>query len=138
MYWNARHQELLDCIQSCKNCHDSCVETATYCLEEGGQHAVARHMRLLLDCAQICTMTEDYMLRDSAFYAQVCGVCADVCDSCAEACERFPGDEQMAECMSACQRCADACRTMVGAACAGEAQGSLASPPEVSGWAMKD
>jgi hypothetical protein len=114
MHRKARSQALLDCIQSCKHCHDICVETAAYCLEMGGQHAVAKHMRLLLDCAQICTMSEDYMLRDSEFYAQLCGVCADVCDSCAAACDKFVGDEQMEDCVSACEICADACRAVAG------------------------
>jgi len=124
MHRKTRSPELLDCIQSCKDCHDICVDTAAYCLKMGGHHAAAKHMRLLLDCAQVCTTSEDYMLRDSAFYAQLCGVCADVCDGCAAACDRFSGDQQMEECVSACENCADACRALTALHTAHTAQAS--------------
>ena len=113
MHRKARSQELLECIQSCKDCHDLCVDTAAYCLGLGGRHAAAKHMRLLLDCAQVASTTEDYMLRDSAFYEKLCALCADVCDSCAAACAAFSGEAQMQACAGACLGCADACRRMM-------------------------
>src|SRR5689334_13300677 len=98
MHRKARSQELQDCIESCKDCHQICVDTAAYCLNVGGHHAAAKHMGLLLDCADICTTSEDFMLRDSKAYAQLCAVCADVCDSCAASCAQFTGDQQMQAC----------------------------------------
>jgi hypothetical protein len=46
-------QRMRDCIQECNRCHDICLESVTYCLEMGGEHAVPSHIRLLLDCAEM-------------------------------------------------------------------------------------
>lgn len=104
--------EMRECIQRCTDCHNVCVETVSHCLELGGPHAEARHIRLLLDCAQICATSADFMLRGSDLHGRVCGVCAEVCDRCAVDCERFGDDEQMRRCAEACRRCAEACRRM--------------------------
>ena len=105
-----------DCIQSCRDCHAICVETADFCARLGGEHAEAPHVALLLDCAEICSTSLNSMLRSSATSRQLCGACADICDRCASSCERFVGDEQMQACANACRSCANACRRMVGAA----------------------
>lgn len=104
-------QEMQACITNCLDCHRTCLETVSHCLEMGGPHAEARHVRLLLDCAQICTTSADFMLRASEFHPQTCGVCADVCERCAEDCERFD-DDFMQACAAACRRCAESCRHM--------------------------
>src|SRR5450830_1628598 len=49
------------CIQECTNCHGICVETITHCLEMGGKHAEAAHIRLLLDCAEICQTSANFI-----------------------------------------------------------------------------
>ena len=82
------------CIQECQNCHNVCTETIAHCLEMGGDHAEPNHIRLLLDCAEICQTSANFMLRMSEFHGQTCGVCAEVCERCAEDCERF-GDDQI-------------------------------------------
>ena len=102
------------CIDECHNCHDSCAETVTHCLQMGGEHAEASHIRLLLDCAEICQTSANFMLRMSDFHAQTCGVCADVCEQCAQDCERFGDDEIMQQCSKACRSCAESCREMAG------------------------
>ncbi|HEU5088851.1 MAG TPA: four-helix bundle copper-binding protein [Roseiflexaceae bacterium] len=102
-----------ECIDNCKECHAICVATTVHCLEMGGKHAQAAHIRTLLDCAQICATSADFMLRSSPFHAQTCGVCADVCEACATECERMAGnDEQMRRCADMCRRCAASCRSM--------------------------
>ena len=80
------------CIQECHNCHDSCAETVTHCLQMGGDHAEPNHIRLLLDCNEICQTSANFMLRTSEFYGQTCGVYAHVCERCAEDYERFGDD----------------------------------------------
>jgi hypothetical protein len=101
------------CIQNCTDCHDICVETATHCLQKGGKHAEANHIRLLLDCAQICQTSADFMLRGSVLHGRTCEVCAEVCERCAQDCERIdPNDAQMQECAEMCRRCAQSCREM--------------------------
>ena len=100
------------CIDECQNCHDSCAETVTHCLEMGGEHAEASHIRLLLDCAEICQTSANFMLRTSDFHAQTCGVCADVCEACARDCERFEDDQMMQQCAETCRSCASSCQVM--------------------------
>jgi hypothetical protein len=106
-------KEMRECIENCSSCHSVCVETASHCLEMGGPHAAAGHIGLLLDCAQICATSADFMLRGSPFHAQTCGVCAAVCERCAEDCERLAGDDElMRRCAEVCRRCAESCRRM--------------------------
>jgi hypothetical protein len=100
------------CIQECNRCHETCEETVLHCLEMGGQHAEPNHIRTMLDCAQICKTSADFMLRMSKFHGEICGVCADVCERCEAECERFKDDQMMQRCADACQSCARLCHEM--------------------------
>jgi hypothetical protein len=106
-------EEMHDCITRCSDCHDVCVETAQHRLSRGGEHASAEHIRALLDCAQACDTSRDFMLRGSGLHVRTCGVCAEACERCADSCESFAGeDEVMASCADQCRRCAVSCRAM--------------------------
>lgn len=105
-------QGMQNCIQECHRCHDSCAEMVTHCLQMGGEHAAPSHIRLLLDCAEICQTSANFMLRMSEFHGQTCGLCAAVCERCAEDCERFSDDQMMQQCVQACRSCAASCREM--------------------------
>jgi hypothetical protein len=105
-------QKMQQCIDECQSCHALCVETTNHCLEQGGRHAEASHIRALLDCADACRTSADFMLRMSPLHAAVCRVCAEACEACAESCARFAGDELMRRCADACRRCASSCRQM--------------------------
>lgn len=108
-----RSQEMQACIDNCQSCHAVCLETISHCLERGGEHASAEHIRLLQDCVQICMASADFMLRGSDYHPQVCGVCADICDACATQCESMAdGADFMQRCADACRRCAESCRKM--------------------------
>lgn len=102
--------DLQVCIDKCAACHRVCLETLTYCTEKGGRHAETSHMQLLMDCAQICQTSADFVIRKSEFGEKACYFCGDVCDRCAESCEGFQGDEQMRRCAETCRQCAEACR----------------------------
>lgn len=105
--------EMRECIENCTNCHAICLETVTHCLQMGGKHAEAGHIRLLLDCAQICATSADFMLRSSDLHQFTCGVCAEACERCAAACEEIGGDDElMRRCAEMCRRCAESCRRM--------------------------
>lgn len=106
------HQEMTECQQNCQQCHAICTETAQHCLQKGGKHAEADHIRLLLDCAQICQTSSDFMLRGSPLHTRTCGVCAEICTMCAEACERIKDDSMMKKCAEMCRRCAESCHQM--------------------------
>ncbi|MBN8555450.1 MAG: four-helix bundle copper-binding protein [Deltaproteobacteria bacterium] len=105
-------RELKDCIDNCTTCHDVCAETIQYCLEKGGKHAEAKHIRLLIDCAEICQTSANYMLRGSDLHPETCRTCAIVCDQCAESCEQMTGDAEMKCCADICRKCADSCHRM--------------------------
>jgi hypothetical protein len=107
----ASASQLQECIVECDSCHDLCVETTTHCLEMGGAHAAPTHMTLLMDCAEICQVAADFMLRGSEMHRALCRVCAEVCDACAASCTQLEGAE-MAACAEACLRCAQTCRGM--------------------------
>jgi hypothetical protein len=109
-------ERMRTCIEECQNCHSVCTETVTHCLQMGGDHAEPNHIRLLLDCAEICQTSANFMLRMSDLHGETCGVCAIVCERCAEDCERFGDDEMMKQCAEACRSCAQSCREMAGMA----------------------
>ena len=108
---------MAECIENCTACHSICLATVEHCLRRGGEHSSQKHVRLLLDCAQICHTSADFMLRGSELHALTCGVCAQVCERCADDCERMAnGDAVMQRCADACRRCAESCRKMSAAA----------------------
>lgn len=109
--------EMQSCIEQCLECHRICVETAAHCLAIGGKHAASEHITALLDCADICRTSADFMLRGSHHHGATCGVCAAVCDACARSCEQMEErDDLMRRCADECRRCAESCREMVATA----------------------
>lgn len=104
--------QMQQCLDDCLKCHQTCLETVMYCLSMGGKHANDAHIRMMLDCAEICQASANMMMRNSEFSERLCGVCAEVCIRCAEDCEQFGDDERMKACAEACRRCAESCQTM--------------------------
>lgn len=104
-------EEVRECIQNCVDCFRTCSQTLLRCLNMGGKHAEVEHMNLIMDCARICNTSADFMLRNSAYFPQICGLTADICDECGDVCDRFEADF-MKECASVCRRCAESCREM--------------------------
>lgn len=100
------------CLDDCLQCYRSCLETAMYCLSRGGAHANDAHLRLMLDCAEFCQVSANFMTRGSEFHARICGVCAEICLRCADDCAQFAGDGRMQACAEACRRCAESCQMM--------------------------
>jgi hypothetical protein len=100
------------CIDKSEKCHRVCVETARYCLDKGGRHAAPEQIGLLIDCAEICQTTANFMLRGSSVHKTICGACAEICDRCAESCESIGDDTRLQECAKACRDCAESCRNL--------------------------
>ena len=100
------------CIDACVSCHQTCLHSVRHCLEMGGTHADPAHIALLLDCAQICATSADFMLRHSDQHQTTCRACADVCQACAVSCAAIGDDEMMKRCAEECRRCAERCATM--------------------------
>lgn len=104
-------EEVRECIQDNLDCFRICNQTLVRCLSIGGKHSEIEHVNLIIDCARICDTNADFMLRNSTYYPQTCGLTADICDECADTCDRFE-DDFMKECASVCRRCAESCREM--------------------------
>ncbi len=104
------------CIDLCLECYRVCNSTINgHCLEAGGDHLRPEHVRLMVDCAEICRTSADFMMRQSPRHQLTCGICADICAQCADDCERF-GDDHMRQCAAVCRRCAESCQAMSGSA----------------------
>lgn len=106
--------EMQECINKCTVCHEMCTKTLQHCLRKGERHATPEQIGPLLDCAQICRTTADFMLRGSILHVVCCQACAVVCDRSADACESITSDPQMTNCAEICAICARSCREMAG------------------------
>jgi len=102
--------EMNNCIENCQQCHAICLQTVmNHCLEAGGTHVEPEHVRLMLNCAEICQTSANFMLSNSPVFCAVCQACAVVCNACAESCEKIG---EMSDCLKACRQCAASCEKM--------------------------
>ena len=105
-------KDLQGCIDNCLKCYETCRETISYCLQKGGEHAKSEHINLLLNCADICQTSANFMISSSSLHSSVCKACAEVCIKCAESCESIGrSDEKMKECVEICRQCAESCNS---------------------------
>lgn len=107
---NAHMQE---CMNNCQECKEVCEETLTHMLMRGGDHMDPEHIRLMLDCIQICQTSADFLRRQSSYHIYTCKACAEICEACAESCEDMGKEHTtLQECADVCYRCAESCREM--------------------------
>lgn len=105
-------ESLKSCTALCWECRTHCIETLfNYCLQKGGKHVAAEHVKIMMDCIQACQTAADFMTRGSALHMAECTACAEVCNACADSCESI-GGEVMLICAELCRRCAESCRQM--------------------------
>ena len=104
--------DVLACIELCIDCHKACTQTAVHCLQRVGECADANHVRLMLDCAEICQTSANFMLRGSPYHPITCLACAELCRACEESCRGYGDDEQMRMCADTCAECAQHCERM--------------------------
>ena len=106
--------KMKECKELCWSCRTECQQTLVHhCLEMGGEHVAKEHVKLMLDCIQICQTAADFMDRESELHAYTCETCARICEACAESCERIDSEE-MRKCADTCRQCAESCRDMSG------------------------
>ncbi|MBY0431447.1 MAG: four-helix bundle copper-binding protein [Rhodospirillales bacterium] len=105
-----------DCIRACTDSHNVCLECLAYCMEQGGQYAEEERLQILVDCADICHLSADFMLRGSPRHRLTCGICERICKDCASCCEAMPEDGMMRRCARVCRTCAAYCGEMAAAA----------------------
>ena len=100
------------CIEQCWSCRDTCQSTLfNYCIDMGGPHVDAGHVRLMMDCIEMCQTSADFMTRNSQLYGLICAACGEACEACAKSCDAI-GDAEMQKCAESCWRCARSCREM--------------------------
>lgn len=108
-----KREHLWTCIENCQECYESTTQCIMHCLGRGGEFASPERICLLMDCAEICRLSADFMLRGSLLHNFTCGACSKICEHCATDCEASaPDDEHMRLCAAACRRCADSCHQM--------------------------
>lgn len=103
-------EDMSTCIDDCLRCYRTCLDSIASCgLEGKNSDEQARHIRLMMTCAEMCRSAAHLMLLRSPHYSHICEECAAMCSECARECERVGG---MEECAEACRFCADSCQAM--------------------------
>ncbi len=101
-----------ECIDNCTNTYKMCTSMITYCLEKGAGFASPKHIELLQDCARICGISANFMIRGSDFHSLTCAACAKISLVCADSCDTFTDDEMMKACAKTCRKSAESCEAM--------------------------
>lgn len=107
------YDDMQECIEECLNCHAVCTMTLQHCIASGGPQLTDVHLvGLLLDCAEICQASANFMLRGSPYHVITCAACAELCRACEESCRSVSDDEQLMHCAEVCSGCAAVCDRM--------------------------
>ncbi len=104
--------EIRQSISECLACYSVCTETLGYCTDKGGALAAPELLRRLRDCAELCRVSAEFLLRGSELAARLCALTAQAAAACAQTCATIPGDAQLHACQDACLRCAASCKAV--------------------------
>lgn len=102
--------QMQECIDTCFDVAEVCDWCADRCIAAGNEELI-RCIQLCRDTADVATQCARHCSRDSAFYQQIAGVCADACEECADECEQHDMDATQA-CVDVLRDCAELCREM--------------------------
>lgn len=102
----AFNQSLLQMVQ---HCEATCENTEFAVLQMCGAANRTEQLRLLRDCADICTLMAKYLARCSHFSRNLAALCAHICEICGNHCLQHP-DEVSQRCGQTCLHCAQQCR----------------------------
>jgi hypothetical protein len=105
--------EARECIEATSDCYTVCSETLTHSLGDAGTPAHARHIRLLIDCAEISQTTQNSLVRASELGLMMAAVCVEACEKVAVSCRRIDtSDPQLNTCAEVCDHTANCCRQL--------------------------
>lgn len=104
-HWHPHEQHIL-VIQDCEAV---CEHMTHYVTMRPDVQSRRTQLRLLRDCADICSLTVKYIARMSQFARMTANLCADICEACGHECMRFT-DPQSQNCAEVCLNCAEECR----------------------------
>jgi len=100
------HMSVLNTVQEC----EALCEYTEHCVLQMKQATRRKEqLRLLRDCADICTLTAKYIARCSMFAQSTAALCAHICEICGNHCLQHP-DELSQQCGRMCLHCAQQCR----------------------------
>ncbi len=105
--------DMAACIENCMECHNICERTSIQCLDKANDVGRRTLQTALRDCAELCSVCIDFMIRESPIHAHTCRACAEACQKCEEACRFFSdNDSLMLRCADVCAQCFATCRQM--------------------------
>ena len=93
--------ELTSCLTYCENCY-------TACFEEPDIKHLTRCIKLVRDCAEVCSLTLGFVARNSSEAVAMVRTCAELCATCAEECNKHD-HVHCKECADACSSCEESC-----------------------------
>ncbi|EJE7234544.1 four-helix bundle copper-binding protein [Clostridium sporogenes] len=99
------HQNLINIIQYCEI---TCEHMTTMLKQRDDVRKRIRQLKLLRDCADICTLTAKFLGRMSYFSKVIAKSCALICKTCGDECAKFP-DPESQHCAHVCHHCAREC-----------------------------
>lgn len=99
---NIQNRQVLKTVQ---HCEAVCEFTEYYVLTREDPSRRKEQLRMLRDCADICTLTAKYMARHSRFAKSLALLCAKICEVCGNHCSQQP-DQQSQTCGQTCLQCA--------------------------------
>lgn len=69
-------REMQQCIDECLHCQRICMEIAmNHCLTMEGRHVEHNHFHLMMNCAEICHTSAEFMMSSSPLYADMRRLC---------------------------------------------------------------
>ena len=86
---------LIKCVTACETC-------ASLCLQEDDVKMMERCIRTDRDCADICSLTAQFVARESEHLQDMLSLCITACKACYEECKKHEHDH--------CQQCAEKCK----------------------------
>lgn len=103
------HSMMAEVLKTVQHCESNCEHMLGMLHQAPDANYRLNQMRLLRDCADICTLTAKFIARHSYFARNLAHLCAHICEACGQECLRFP-DQMSQECAQVCFHCAKVCR----------------------------
>jgi hypothetical protein len=100
------------CIDACNAAANVCEWTASLCLQEISTRPSGRCVSFTLDCAEVCRLTANLLLRYSHLTTAMCFACIEACEACVDECGRFEG-VHYERCVARCKGCIEQLWAMV-------------------------
>lgn len=96
-------------LMTIQDCEAMCEHMTTFLKRKKDVQSRVLQLKLLRDCADICTLTAKYIARNSGFAKCTANLCAFICEVCGKECLKFP-DRESQNCGRICLNCARECR----------------------------